>query len=60
MAESNYYFFDWESYTEELKFLLFKATTQAPSFLLSVRFLLTVMAFLGYCMQYMLKINLGE
>lgn len=32
---------------------------KVPSFLRSIRFLLTIMAFLGYCMQYMLKINLG-
>lgn len=33
------------------------ATT--PAFFGSVRFLVTVMAFFGYCLQYMLKINLG-
>ena len=30
-----------------------------PPFLISVRSLLTIMAFLGYCIQYMLKINMG-
>ncbi len=30
-----------------------------PPFLISVRCLLTLMAFFGYCLQYMLKINLG-
>ena len=31
----------------------------APKFMFSSRFLLTIMATLGYCLQYMLKINLG-
>ena len=30
-----------------------------PPFLISVRCLLTIMAFFGYCLQYMLKINMG-
>ena len=30
-----------------------------PPFLISVRCLLTMMAFIGYCLQYMLKINMG-
>ena len=34
-------------------------TNKIPPFLLSVRCLLTIMAFLGYCLQYMLKINMG-
>ncbi len=32
---------------------------KAPSFFCSVRFVVTIMAFFGYCLQYMLKINLG-
>jgi hypothetical protein len=32
---------------------------KAHPFLFSCRFLLAIMAFLGYCLQYMLKINLG-
>ena len=32
---------------------------KAPPFLMSVRFLVTIMAFFGYCFEYMLKINLG-
>lgn len=30
-----------------------------PPFFCSVRFIVTIMAFFGYCLQYMLKINLG-
>lgn len=32
---------------------------ETPPFFFSVRFLVTIMAFFGYCLQYMLKINLG-
>ncbi|CAF0884868.1 unnamed protein product [Brachionus calyciflorus] len=32
---------------------------KTPSFLFSTRFVVTVMAFFGYCLQYMLKINMG-
>lgn len=35
------------------------SATEAPPFFGSVRFLVTIMAFFGYCLQYMLKINLG-
>lgn len=30
-----------------------------PPFFCSMRFVVTIMAFFGYCLQYMLKINLG-
>ena len=37
----------------------FVSSKAVPSFFVSVRFIVTIMAFFGYCLQYMLKINLG-
>jgi hypothetical protein len=35
------------------------STTKRPSFIISVRFLTSVIIFLGYCFQYMIKINIS-
>lgn len=36
-----------------------ESNVATPPFFCSVRFIVTIMAFFGYCLQYMLKINLG-